>query len=83
MDIGLKELFHIGVEERVNIGVEEPTWRSGAHRCVSADPHHGDEWTSVSKDMRCLRWSTEQIVRKVADNMALGKYQPEALEKIG
>ena len=50
-------------------------------RCVAADPHHGDEWTKVSKDVRCLRYSTEQIVRRVASNMALGKYEPEALEK--
>ena len=50
-------------------------------RCVNADPHHGDEWTRVSKDVRCLKWSTEQIVRKVAQNMALGKWEPEALEK--
>jgi pre-mRNA-processing factor 6 len=52
-------------------------------RCLAADPHHGDEWTTVSKDVRCLRWSTEQIVRRVAASMALGKYAPEALEKIG
>ena len=50
-------------------------------RCVAADPHHGDEWTRVSKDVRCMRWSTEQIVKRVASNMALGKYEPEALEK--
>jgi len=51
-------------------------------RCVAADPHHGDEWTRVSKDVRCMHWSSEQIVKRVAQNMALGKYEPEALEKI-
>ena len=51
-------------------------------RCVAADPHHGDEWTRVSKDVRHLRWTTEQIVKRVAQNMALGKYEPEALEKL-
>ena len=51
-------------------------------RCVAADPHHGDEWTKVSKDIRCLRWTTEQVVKKVAAHMALGKFEPEALEKI-
>lgn len=51
-------------------------------RAVAADPKHGDEWTSVSKSMRCQRWTTEQIVKQVAINMALGKYEPEALEKV-
>ena len=52
-------------------------------RCVAADPHHGDEWTRVSKDIEhCLGWSTEQILRRVAANMALGKYQPEVLERV-
>ena len=51
-------------------------------RCVAADPHHGEEWTAVSKDVGCLRWGVEQVLRKVAANMALGKYAPEALEKL-
>mmetsp|Transcript_20137 Transcript_20137/g.34277 ORF Transcript_20137/g.34277 Transcript_20137/m.34277 type:complete len:213 (-) Transcript_20137:33-671(-) len=53
-------------------------------RCVAADPHHGDEWTRVSKDYEsCAGWTTEQILRRVAASMALGKYLPEALEKVG
>jgi len=51
-------------------------------RAVAADPHHGDEWTYTSKDVRYLRLSVEDIVKKVAENMALGRYAPEALEKI-
>ena len=50
-------------------------------RCVAADPKHGDEWTRVSKDVKHLTWSTEQVVKLVAKNMALGKYEPEALER--
>jgi len=51
-------------------------------RCVAADPHHGEEWTAVSKDVDgCLGWSVEQVLQKVAASMALGKYQPEALER--
>ena len=52
-------------------------------RCVAADPKHGDEWTTVSKSLSAIRWSVETVVKKVATNMALGTYQPEALEKIG
>jgi len=50
-------------------------------RCIAADPHHGDEWTSVSKDTRNIYKTTEQILKAVAAKMALGKYLPEALEK--
>ena len=52
-------------------------------RTIAADPHQGDEWTKVSKDVRCIRWETEQVLKRVAANMAPGKYEPEALEKIG
>jgi len=53
-------------------------------RCAAADPHHGEEWLRVSKDAdECLGWSLDQILKKVAANMALGKYQPEALERVG
>ena len=52
-------------------------------RCVAADPHHGEEWTRVSKDDRLsLGWECEQILQRVAQNMALHKYLPEALEKM-
>ena len=47
-------------------------------RCIAADPHHGEEWARVSKDeQHCLGWSCEQILKRVATHMALGKYQPE------
>ena len=52
-------------------------------RAVAADPHHGDEWTAVSKSPRNLRCSTDELVKRVAENMALNKYEMEALEKIG
>jgi len=52
-------------------------------RAVAADPHHGDEWTAVSKHPKHLRLATEELVKKVAAGMALGKYEPEALEKMG
>ena len=52
-------------------------------RAVAADPHHGDEWTAVSKNPRNLRCSTDELVKRVAENMALNKYEMEALEKIG
>lgn len=51
-------------------------------RCIAADPKHGEEWTKVSKNIKCLVYSTEQILRRVAANMELGKYAPEALEKV-
>ena len=51
-------------------------------RCVAADPHHGDEWTSLSKDTtKNLAGKTDAILKAVAAKMALGKYLPEALEK--
>ena len=50
-------------------------------RAIAADPKHGDEWTAVSKALKCQRWTTEHIVKQVAGQMALGKYEPEALEK--
>ena len=53
-------------------------------RCVAAEPHHGEEWVAVSKDIDvALGWSVEQVLACVAANMALGKYTPEALEKAG
>jgi len=49
-------------------------------RCLAADPHHGEEWTRVCKDwLDCLGWDSAQVLKKVAVNMALGKYQAEAL----
>ena len=52
-------------------------------RCLAADPHHGDEWTAVSKDWATLgniaAASTEKILKRVAANMSLGKYVAEAL----
>ena len=52
-------------------------------RCVAADPHHGDEWTRVAKDdQSSLGWSEEQLLQKVAENMALGRWTGEALDKM-
>ena len=69
-------------EPRLDLPIGTPEQQEEVlRRCVAADPHHGDEWTKVSKDVRCLRWSTEQVAKRVAQNMALGKYEPEALEK--
>ena len=52
-------------------------------RCVAADPHHGDEWTRVAKDdQSSLGWSAEQLLQKVAENMALGRWTGEALDKM-
>ena len=51
-------------------------------RATAAEPHHGDEWTAVSKDVRYLDESFEQVLRRVAANMALGVYEPERLEKV-
>ena len=48
---------------------------------AAADPHHGDEWTAVSKDTELSLSGTEQILKAVASKMGLGKYLPEALEK--
>ena len=52
-------------------------------RAVAADPHHGDEFTAILKDPRSLRLTTQDVIKKVAVRMALGKYEPEALEKSG
>ena len=51
-------------------------------RCVAADPKHGDEWAAVSKDVACLKWTAERVLKEVASRMALGKYTPEALEQV-
>jgi len=51
-------------------------------RCLAADPHHGDEWTAMSKDTtKNLAGKTEAILKAVAAKMGIGKYTPEALEK--
>ena len=50
-------------------------------RCIAADPHHGDEWTRISKDTaKNLAGKPELILKAIAANMGLGKYTPEALE---
>ena len=64
-------------------GTEEQQ-KEVVRRCVAADPHHGDEWTAVSKDHTALganssTHTADRILRKVAGNMSLGKYVAEAL----
>ena len=51
-------------------------------RCLAADPHHGEEWCRVSKNIeQAANLTCEQILAKVAEHMALGIYEPEALER--
>ena len=50
-------------------------------RAVAADPHHGDEWTKVSKQVGNHSLKIQQILERVAHNMTPGRYAPEMLEK--
>lgn len=35
-------------------------------KCVTADPRHGEVWTSVSKDLENIDAKTEEVLKKVA-----------------
>lgn len=38
-------------------------------RCLAAEPHHGDNWCSVSKDIANWRLKTEEILPLVAKSL--------------
>ncbi|CAG2062381.1 unnamed protein product, partial [Timema podura] len=40
-------------------------------RCVTAEPHHGEHWCRVSKDIRNWRFTTEQILALVAKDLPI------------
>ncbi|GLH16055.1 Protein crooked neck [Gryllus bimaculatus] len=40
-------------------------------RCVSAEPHHGEHWCKVSKDIRNWRLGTDHILVMVAKDLAI------------
>lgn len=35
-------------------------------RCLAAEPHHGDLWCTISKDIRNVGLNTEEILKAVA-----------------
>lgn len=35
-------------------------------RCLATEPHHGELWCSISKDIRNVRLSNEQLLEAVA-----------------
>ncbi len=45
-------------------GTEE-TQNMVLKKCVEADPHHGEKWIQVSKDVAHIRLKAEQILKKV------------------
>ncbi|BFZ21230.1 hypothetical protein BsWGS_24269 [Bradybaena similaris] len=40
-------------------------------RCVAAEPHHGEQWCHVSKDIRNWRLKTEELLPLVAKSLPL------------
>lgn len=40
-------------------------------RCVAAEPHHGEEWCKVSKNIKNWRLSIDQILVLVAKNLPI------------
>eukprot|EP01116_Phalansterium_solitarium_P020812 TRINITY_DN6254_c0_g1_i1.p1 TRINITY_DN6254_c0_g1~~TRINITY_DN6254_c0_g1_i1.p1 ORF type:complete len:925 (-),score=402.90 TRINITY_DN6254_c0_g1_i1:208-2982(-) len=39
-------------------------------RCTDADPHHGEHWQSVAKDINNSRLKTDEILKLVADRIS-------------
>ena len=50
--------------------------------CAVENTEKSDRFLGVLRVVRCCL-SVQELVKKVATNMALGKYEPEALEKTG
>lgn len=40
-------------------------------KCSAAEPHHGELWCAVSKNIRNVGWSTEQILLAVAKDVPI------------
>ncbi|KAH1016330.1 pre-mRNA-processing factor 6 [Dendroctonus ponderosae] len=40
-------------------------------RCLAAEPHHGELWCSVSKNIKKVGWNTEQILVAVAKEVPI------------
>ncbi|KAF7282681.1 pre-mRNA processing factor 6 [Rhynchophorus ferrugineus] len=40
-------------------------------RCLAAEPHHGELWCSVSKNIKNVGWSTEQILIAAAKEVSI------------
>ncbi|ORY92346.1 PRP1 splicing factor, N-terminal-domain-containing protein [Syncephalastrum racemosum] len=38
-------------------------------QCVAAEPHHGELWQAVAKDMKHIGWRTEQILKECAKQL--------------
>ena len=55
------ELLH-GTDEQQNDVLQ---------RCISAEPHHGEEWCQVSKDIRNWRFRTEHILKAVVKELPI------------
>lgn len=40
-------------------------------RCVAAEPHHGELWCSISKDIKNWLFNTEEILTRVAKEVSI------------
>lgn len=40
-------------------------------KCVEAEPHHGEKWCAVSKDMKNFRKKTQDLLTMVADTLEI------------
>lgn len=40
-------------------------------RCIAAEPHHGEAWCAVSKDIKNWRMSTEHILAQCAKELPI------------
>ncbi|KAK3931821.1 Pre-mRNA-processing factor 6 [Frankliniella fusca] len=51
-------------------GTEE-TQEEVRKRCIAAEPHHGEAWCAVSKDIKNWRMSTEEVLAKCAKDLPI------------
>jgi pre-mRNA-processing factor 6 len=40
-------------------------------RCIAAEPHHGERWQAIAKDMNNIGKKTDEILKLVAGSLEI------------